>query len=80
MRAVIAPILITVGSWLITTSAVLVLALAYVWSRHEGRRRRAREMVCLLLRRDQPPQIADRPLRKGGASSGGRPHRNRRRG
>ena len=58
MRAIIATIVITAGSWLISTSAVVVLALAYVWSQHDGRRRRAREMVRLLLRRDQPLPMA----------------------
>jgi hypothetical protein len=66
MRATVAPLLIIVGSWLISTSAVLVLALTYVWSPHDGHRRRAREMVRLLLRRDQPPPAAgQRHLPKG---------------
>ena len=45
-------ILITLGWWLASTVGVLVLTSTYVWSRHNGRRRRAREMVFLLLRRD----------------------------
>jgi hypothetical protein len=60
MRSTIIPILIAVVSWLISTSAVLALALTYVWSRHDGHRRRAHEMVCLLLRRDQPPVVGRR--------------------
>jgi len=60
MRGTIIPILITIGSWLISTVAILVLASTYVWSRHDGHRRRAREMVFLLLRRDQPTTIGGR--------------------
>jgi hypothetical protein len=62
MRGTIIPILITIGSWLISTVAILVLASTYVWSGHDGHRRRAREMVCLLLRREEP------------TTSGGRRH------
>jgi hypothetical protein len=60
MLGTIIPILITVVSWSISTFAVLALALTYVWSRHDGHRRRAHEMVCLLLRRDQPPVVGRR--------------------
>jgi hypothetical protein len=60
MRGTTIPILITIGSWLISTLAILVLASTYVWSRHDGHRRRAREMVCLLLRREQSTTIGGR--------------------
>jgi len=54
MLGAIIPILITVVSWLISTFAVLALALTYVWSRHDGHRRPAHEMVCPPLHHDQP--------------------------
>ena len=60
MRGTTIPILITIGTWLISTLAILVLASTYVWSGHDGRRRRAREMVSLLLRREQPATIGGR--------------------
>lgn len=75
MRGAFIPVLITVGSWLIPPLALLALVSTYVWSGHVGHRRRAHEMVCLLLRRDQPP-----PACGGMHVPVGRSGRSRRRG
>lgn len=53
MKTTAIALLTTVISLTVSTMFVSILALMYVWSEHDGRRRRAREMVVLLLRRDR---------------------------